>query len=146
MASELVLRETDAQVEQTDQLITKLEEAMQDEPEKVASDVDMIDNPVARALEERIGILTVELSDLQQKYTDADRRVQDKKAQILELRAEGQGAAAAHRRHRALPAQPGAPEPLRGAPARPRQPRRARWRSTPRSSRTSRTSTSASPT
>ena len=33
---------------------------------------------------DRIGILTVELSDLQQKYTDEDRRVQDKKAQITE--------------------------------------------------------------
>ncbi|HEY8518005.1 MAG TPA: Wzz/FepE/Etk N-terminal domain-containing protein [Candidatus Binatia bacterium] len=88
MASELVLRETEAQIQQTDQLIAKLEEAMQDEPEKVASDVDMIDNPVARALEERIGILTVELSELQQKYTDADRRVIDKKAQIAELRAK----------------------------------------------------------
>ncbi len=89
MASELVLKETDAQIDQTDQLIAKLEEALKDEPEKVASDVDMIDNPVARALEERIGILTVELSDLEQKYTDADRRVQDKKAQIAELRAKG---------------------------------------------------------
>lgn len=88
MASDLVLKETEAQVQQTDQLIAKLEEAMKDEPEKVASDVDMIDNPVARALEERIGILTVELSDLQQKYTDEDRRVQDKKAQITELRAK----------------------------------------------------------
>jgi uncharacterized protein involved in exopolysaccharide biosynthesis len=88
MASELVLRETEAQIDQTDQLIIKLEESMEDEPEKVASDIDMIDNPVARALEERIGILTVELSDLQQKYTDADRRVQDKKAQIGELRAK----------------------------------------------------------
>ena len=88
MASELALSETNAQVEQTDQLISKLEEAMQDEPEKVASDVDMVDNPVARALEERIGILTVELSDLQQKYTDADRRVQDKKSQITELRSK----------------------------------------------------------
>lgn len=88
MASELMLRETEAQIEQTDQLIAKLEEAMQDEPEKVASDIDMIDNPVARALEERIGILTVELSDLQQKYTDEDRRVQDKKAQITELRTK----------------------------------------------------------
>jgi uncharacterized protein involved in exopolysaccharide biosynthesis len=88
MASELVLRETEAQLEQTDQLIAKLEEAMEDEPEKVASDVDMIDNPVARALEERIGILTVELSDLTQKYTDEDRRVQDKRAQIAELRAK----------------------------------------------------------
>jgi polysaccharide biosynthesis transport protein len=88
MASELVLKETSAQIEQTDQLIAKLEEAMRDEPEKVASDVDMIDNPVARALEERIGILTVELSDLQQKYTDQDRRVQDKKAQIAELRSK----------------------------------------------------------
>lgn len=88
MASELMLKETTAQIEQTDQLIAKLEEAMEDEPEKVASDIDMIDNPVARALEERIGMLTVELSDLQQKYTDADRRVQDKKAQIAELRAK----------------------------------------------------------
>jgi uncharacterized protein involved in exopolysaccharide biosynthesis len=88
MASELVLKETSAQIDQTDQLIAKLEEAMKDEPEKVASDVDMIDNPVARALEERIGILTVELSDLQQKYTDEDRRVQDKKAQIAELRGK----------------------------------------------------------
>jgi len=61
---------------------------MADEPEKVASDVDMIDNPVARALEERIGILTVELSDLTQKYTDEDRRVQDKRAQIAELRSK----------------------------------------------------------
>ncbi len=86
MATELLLRETDAQIEQTDQLIAKLEEAMKNEPEKVASDVDMIDNPVARALEERIGMLTVELSDLTQKYTDADRRVQDKRAQIAELR------------------------------------------------------------
>ena len=88
MASELMWRETDAQIDQTDQLIATLAEAMQDEPEKVASDIDMIDNPVARALEERIGILTVELSDLEQKYTDEDRRVADKKAQIAELRAK----------------------------------------------------------
>jgi succinoglycan biosynthesis transport protein ExoP len=86
MATQLTLKETDAQIEQTDELIAKLEQSLQDEPDKVASDVDMIDNPVARALEERIGILTVELSDLQQKYTDADRRVMDKKAQITELR------------------------------------------------------------
>jgi uncharacterized protein involved in exopolysaccharide biosynthesis len=45
----------------------------------------MVNNPVARALEERIGLLTVELSDLRQKYTDADRRVRDKKRQITEL-------------------------------------------------------------
>jgi succinoglycan biosynthesis transport protein ExoP len=86
MATELTLQETEAQIQQTDELVSNLETAMRDEPEKVASDVDMIDNPVARALEERIGILTVELSDLQQKYTDADRRVMDKKAQIIELR------------------------------------------------------------
>src|SRR5260221_5681178 len=86
MATKLTLEETEAQIQQTDELVSNLETAMRDEPEKVASDVDMIDNPVARALEERIGILTVELSDLQQKYTDADRRVMDKKAQIVELR------------------------------------------------------------
>ena len=40
----------------------------------------------ARALEERIGMLTVELSELRQKYTANDRRVQDKMRQIEELR------------------------------------------------------------
>lgn len=88
MATELALRETDALIEQTDQLIVKLEEALEEEPEKVASDVDMIDNPVARALQERIGMLTVELSNLTQKYTDADRRVQDLRAQIAELQGQ----------------------------------------------------------
>jgi uncharacterized protein involved in exopolysaccharide biosynthesis len=88
MATDLSLKETNAQIQQTDELIVKLEESLKDEPDKIPSDVDMIDNPVARALEERIGILTVELSDLQQKYTDADRRVIDKKAQIDELRAK----------------------------------------------------------
>jgi uncharacterized protein involved in exopolysaccharide biosynthesis len=48
----------------------------------------MINNPVARALEERIGMLTVELSELRQKYTDADRRVRDKRRQIDELKSQ----------------------------------------------------------
>ena len=89
MASDLVLKETEAQVQQTDQLgIAKLEEAMKDEPEKVASDVDMIDNLVARALESASASSPSSCPDLQQKYTDEDRRVQDKKAQITELRAK----------------------------------------------------------
>ena len=88
MASELAYKETSAQIEQTRELITSLESAQGLQPEKVAGDVEMVDNPVARALEERIGILTVELSDLRQKYTDADRRVQDKMSQIRELQRE----------------------------------------------------------
>jgi uncharacterized protein involved in exopolysaccharide biosynthesis len=87
MASELALRETTAQIEQTDELIGSLDTTLAAEPETISSDVDMVDNPVARALEERIGMLTVELSELRQKYTDADRRVQDKQSQIAELRS-----------------------------------------------------------
>jgi polysaccharide biosynthesis transport protein len=88
MAGQLAREETDAQIRQTQELIESLEEAQQSQPEKIAGDVEMVDNPVARALEERIGILTVELSDLRQKYTDEDRRVQDKTTQIAELRRE----------------------------------------------------------
>jgi len=85
MASELALRDTIAQIHQTQELMAALEKGLQTQPEKVAGDVDMVDNPVARALEERIGLLTVELSDLQQKYTDENRLVKDKKSQIAEL-------------------------------------------------------------
>jgi len=88
MASQLSREETDAQVRQTQELIGSLSGAQQAQPEKIAGDVEMVDNPVARALEERIGILTVELSDLRQKYTDNDRRVGDKVAQIRELERE----------------------------------------------------------
>jgi uncharacterized protein involved in exopolysaccharide biosynthesis len=88
MAAQLTRDETGAQIRQTEELIESLTEAQQAQPEKIAGDVEMVDNPVARALEERIGILTVELSDLRQKYTDNDRRVQDKTAQIRELERE----------------------------------------------------------
>lgn len=85
MASEISLRETNALIDQTDHLIAELNQSLTAEPERVASDVNMVNNPVARALEERIGMLTVELSELRQKYTDQDRRVQDKQRQIAEL-------------------------------------------------------------
>jgi succinoglycan biosynthesis transport protein ExoP len=88
MAGQLSREETEAQIRQTRELISSLSQAQQAQPEKIAGDVEMVDNPVARALEERIGILTVELSDLRQKYTDNDRRVQDKTAQIRELERE----------------------------------------------------------
>lgn len=88
MANEVAIEESGAILAQTDELIAELETTLSNEPERVASDVNMVNNPVARALEERIGILTVELSDLRQKYTDADRRVQDKKRQIAELRGQ----------------------------------------------------------
>lgn len=87
MSRELNLRETTAQIHQADELIDELEGSLQQAPERVSSDVNMINNPVARALEERIGILAVELSELRQKYTDADRRVRDKRQQISELKA-----------------------------------------------------------
>jgi succinoglycan biosynthesis transport protein ExoP len=86
MAAELNLRETDGLIHQTSQLIARLNQSLEAEPERVASDVNMVNNPVARALEERIGMLTVELSELRQKYTMRDRRVQDKMRQIEELR------------------------------------------------------------
>jgi len=85
MASELSLRDTTAQIHQTEELTTALEKGIQTQPDKIAGDVDMVDNPVVIALQERIGLLTVELSDLQQKYTDENRLVKDKKAQIEEL-------------------------------------------------------------
>ena len=85
MATELTLKDTTAQIHQTDELMNALESGLKSQPDKIAGDVDMIDNPVSTALQERIGLLTVELSDLQQKYTDNDRRVMDKKAQIQEL-------------------------------------------------------------
>ncbi len=88
MATDLALKDTVGQIRQTEELITSLEETYKVQPEKVAGDVDMVDNPVARALEERIGVLTVELSDLEQKYTENDRRVQDKREQIAELRSQ----------------------------------------------------------
>lgn len=88
MATELSLKETNGQILQTEELITSLTEAHEKQPEKLSSDVEMIDNPVTRALEERIGILTVELSELEQKYTDEDRRVKDKLQQIAELRRQ----------------------------------------------------------
>ncbi|MBM4267283.1 MAG: hypothetical protein FJ144_11860 [Deltaproteobacteria bacterium] len=88
MASELAMKETVALIAQTDELIGELERTLANEPERVASDVNMVNNPVARALEERIGILTVELSDLRQKYTEEDRRVRDKMRQIAELRSQ----------------------------------------------------------
>ncbi|MDG2303919.1 MAG: hypothetical protein P8R42_04545 [Candidatus Binatia bacterium] len=91
MANELAIDETSALAAQSNQLITELEATLTNEPERVASDVNMVNNPVARALEERIGILTVELSDLRQKYTGVDRRVQDKMRQISELRAQVAG-------------------------------------------------------
>jgi uncharacterized protein involved in exopolysaccharide biosynthesis len=86
MAAELSLRETGALIGQTDHLILELNHSLEVEPERVASDVNMVNNPVARALEERIGMLTVELSELRQKYTSNDRRVRDKQRQIAELR------------------------------------------------------------
>lgn len=88
MASELALKETNGQIRQTEQLIASLGDAHGKQPEKVSSDIEMIDNPVTRALEERIGVLTVELSELQQKYTDEDRRVKDKLQQIADLRRQ----------------------------------------------------------
>jgi uncharacterized protein involved in exopolysaccharide biosynthesis len=88
MATQLTLNETVAQINQTNELIASLEESNKKQPETVTGDVDMIDNPVARALQERIGILTVELSDLRQRYTDSDRHVQDKLGQIQELKSE----------------------------------------------------------
>jgi uncharacterized protein involved in exopolysaccharide biosynthesis len=88
MESEQALDETVALIAQSQQLIAELETTLSNEPERVASDVNMVNNPVARALEERIGMLTVELSDLEQKYTDSDRRVQDKKRQIADLRKQ----------------------------------------------------------
>lgn len=87
MARDLALREVSAQIAQHDSLIQELEQSLEDAPERISSDVNMVNNPVARALEERIGMLQVELSDLRQRYTDADRRVRDKKRQIAELRA-----------------------------------------------------------
>jgi uncharacterized protein involved in exopolysaccharide biosynthesis len=86
MAAALSLRETEALIDQTDHLILELNHSLESEPERIASDVNMVNNPVARALEERIGLLTVELSELRQKYTDSDRRVSDKQRQIAELR------------------------------------------------------------
>jgi uncharacterized protein involved in exopolysaccharide biosynthesis len=91
MANELAIDESTALAAQSNQLIAELEATLTNEPERVASDVNMVNNPVARALEERIGILTVELSDLRQKYTGADRRVQNKMRQIAELRAQVAG-------------------------------------------------------
>ena len=88
MESEQTLDETGALIAQSDKLIKELERTLSNDPERVASDVNMVNNPVARALAERIGILTVELSDLRQKYTDQDRRVRDKKRQIAELRGQ----------------------------------------------------------
>jgi len=88
MAKEQAIEEATALLAQSDELITELEGTLANEPERVASDVNMVNNPVARALEERIGILTVELSDLRQKYTGADRRVQDKMRQIADLRGQ----------------------------------------------------------
>jgi uncharacterized protein involved in exopolysaccharide biosynthesis len=86
MSRELALRETATQIAQAEELIEELGSSLQKSPERVSSDVNMINNPVARALEERIGLLTVELSELRQKYTDADRRVRDKRQQIAELK------------------------------------------------------------
>ncbi|MEI8357112.1 MAG: hypothetical protein WCH13_01360 [Deltaproteobacteria bacterium] len=88
MASDLSLKETIGQIRQTEELIDSLSAAQGKQPEKVSSDVEMIDNPVARALEERVGILSVELSELHQKYTDEDRRVRDKMEQIADLRKQ----------------------------------------------------------
>ena len=88
MENEQGLDQTTALIAQSDELIEELEATLANEPERVASDVNMVNNPVARALEERIGILTVELSDLRQKYTDQDRRVRDKRRQIAELRSQ----------------------------------------------------------
>ncbi len=88
MAVELELEETDGLTHQTKNLIAELERSLQSEPERVASDVNMVNNPVARALEERIGLLTVELSELRQRYTNEDRRVRDKLQQIAELQAQ----------------------------------------------------------
>ncbi|MFP6664228.1 MAG: hypothetical protein VCC00_08525 [Deltaproteobacteria bacterium] len=86
MAAELSLRETKVQIDQSDHLMLELNHSLEVEPERIASDVNMVNNPIARALEERIGILTVELSELRQKYTNNDRRVSDKQRQIAELR------------------------------------------------------------
>jgi uncharacterized protein involved in exopolysaccharide biosynthesis len=88
MATRLTLNETEAQINQTNELIASLEGEAKKQPEQITGDVDMVDNPVSRSLEERIGILTVELSDLRQRYTDNDRHVQDKLAQIQELKGE----------------------------------------------------------
>ena len=88
MASDLSLKETISQIRQTEELIESLSAAQEKQPEKVSSDVEMIDNPVARALEERVGILSVELSELHQKYTEEDRRVRDKIEQIADLRKQ----------------------------------------------------------
>lgn len=88
MVRELALRETTAEVSQAENLIAELESSLARTPERVSSDVSMVNNPVARALEERIGLLTVELAELRQKYTDSDRRVRDKNRQIAELKAQ----------------------------------------------------------
>jgi uncharacterized protein involved in exopolysaccharide biosynthesis len=87
MSRELAMRETGNQIAQAAKLVSELEDALAKAPERVSGDVNMINNPVARALDERIGLLTVELSELRQKYTDADRRVRDKNQQIVELKA-----------------------------------------------------------
>ncbi len=88
MAAELELQETRGLVDQTGDLIAELERSVATEPERIASDVNMVNNPVARALDERIGLLTVELSELRQRYTNEDRRVRDKLQQIAELQAQ----------------------------------------------------------
>ena len=54
------MRETGNQIAQAAKLVNELETALSQAPERVSGDVNMINNPVARALDERIGLLTVE--------------------------------------------------------------------------------------
>jgi uncharacterized protein involved in exopolysaccharide biosynthesis len=79
------LKGTDLDIQQGLGKIAKIEKELPSQPETVMQGRELID-PASKLLEERFTTLEIEKNELLQKYTDKDRRVQDKISEIASIR------------------------------------------------------------
>lgn len=79
------LKGTDLDIQQGLGKIAKIERELLSQPETIIQGRDLID-PASRLLEERFTTLEIEKNELLQKYTEKDRRVQDKISEIASIR------------------------------------------------------------
>jgi uncharacterized protein involved in exopolysaccharide biosynthesis len=79
------LKGTDLDIEQNLGKIARLEKELLTEPATIVQSQDRVD-PSTKLLEERLTTLEIEKNELLQKYTEKDRRVQDKISEIEFIR------------------------------------------------------------
>lgn len=79
------LKGTDLDIEQALGKIAKIGQELPNQSETVMQGRDWVD-PASRLLEERVTTLEIEKNELLQKYTEKDRRVQDKVSEIASIR------------------------------------------------------------